>query len=214
MVEVNSSLYLKKKSKLNTVLNVIIGIILIAIVIEILFSTTYAGIYIVDRSMNDTLIGAEADNKPGGDYVYVNLRARPDYKDIVVVNKGNGEFIIKRVVAFGGDCVKIVRGQLYVKYAGTSVFERIDEPYVSEENNSPAANNFAIENGYTVEENCLFLLGDNRNYSVDSRDRGGISYPMSSLYGVVTKWSLTHKKFLTDLHNYFYFTLPKCFGLK
>ena len=214
MIEVNPSLYLKKQSKLNTVLNVIISIIAIAILAEIIFASSYSGIYVVDSSMKNTLIGAETENSSGGDYVYANLRAKPDYGDIVVVNKSDGKSIIKRVVAFGGDRVKLVEGKLWIQYAGTEDFVYIEEDYVSPENNTPAYNNFCVDEGYPVEDNCLFLLGDNRNVSIDSRERGGTSFPMSSLYGVVTDWSLNHKSFFTAMHKYFYFDLPRSFGLK
>lgn len=214
MIEVNSSLYLKKTSKLNTVLNVLIIVIILALFAEIIFASSYSGIYVVGRSMNNTLTGAETENSVGGDYVYVNLHSKPDYGDIVVVYKGDGKTIIKRVIAFGGDTVKIKSGKLYIKYAGTEDFVQIEEDYVSPENNTPAYNNFYAEDGYLVSEDCFFLLGDNRNVSIDSRENNGISFPLENLYGVVTDWSLKYKTFFSAIHNYFYFDLPRCFGIK
>lgn len=219
ITEVNSSLYNRSdKSKLNIVLNVMIAVIMLVIVFEIAFGTTYSGIYVVKSSMRPTLIGAEEENLPGGDYVYVNRHAEPDYGDIVVVYDGGNSTIIKRVVAFGGDYVKLDRGKLYIKYAGTDEFVEIEEKYVAAENNAPTdKNSFPLrdgvldEEGYYVRKGYFFLLGDNRNVSVDSRSSG--SFPVTDLFGVVADWSLNNKGFFTALHKYFSFDLPKCFGI-
>lgn len=214
MVEVNTSLYSKNKSKLNIVLNVLIVVMAAALFAVIVFTSTYAGIYVVSHSMNNTLIGAETEKTAGGDYVYVNLRAKPDYGDIVVIDRGDGKTIIKRVIAFGGDRVKLIRGDLWIKYAGEDEFVFVEENYVSPENNTPSYNNFYVETGYLVEKDCLFLLGDNRNVSIDSRENNGTSFPIKNLFGVVTDWSLKYKEFFSAVHRYFYFDLPRSFGFK
>ncbi|MCM1234054.1 MAG: signal peptidase I [Ruminococcus flavefaciens] len=223
--EVNESLFEKKDgSKLNIILNVIIGIIVVALAAEIIFASTYSGIYVVGSSMNNTLTGAVEtrvltdDGKyywiadTGGDYVYANRYAKPDYGDIVVVLRSDGTTIIKRVIAKGGDTVKLTRGVLHIKYAGQEDYELIEEDYIDEENNTPVLNTFpAGGGGHLVEENCLFLLGDNRNVSVDSRESG--DFPLDSVLGVVAEWSVNGKGFFTALHKYFYFELPAAFGV-
>ena len=220
--EVNASLYNRSdKSKLNIILNVMIAVILIVIVFEIAFGMTYSGIYVVQSSMRPTLIGAEEENLPGGDYVYVNKNAKPTYGDIVVVFKDSRTTIIKRVIALGGDRVKIIDGVLYIKYAGEDEFKLIEEDYVSPSNNTgkpgsqptnfPKIEGTVSEDGYYVKNGYVFLLGDNRDVSNDSRAEG--SYPLTDLFGVVTDWSLKNKNFFTALHKYFSFDLPKCFGI-
>lgn len=160
--------------------------------------------------MAPTLTGAPSGDGvlEGGDYVFVNKRANPDYFDIVVVKtldeQGEQYDIIKRVVAFGGDAVKIDRGQLWIKYKGNTEYSKISEPYVTDEFNHPL---FAINNlsEHVVEDGCMFLLGDNRDNSRDSRERG--DYPMSSLVGVVSEWSLKHKSQITAFYTFFEFKL-------
>ncbi|MDE7306375.1 MAG: signal peptidase I [Clostridia bacterium] len=213
--EVRKSLYnAQSKSKINIVLNVLIVIMVIALIIEISFGINYAGYYVVHSSMSPTLTGAVDYNVDGGDYVYVNKNAQPTYGDIVVVSKDKDTTIIKRVIALGGDYVKLVNGELQIKYKGSENFVTVNEPYVAAENNTSNTKNTYPKNnldeGYFVEEGRMFLLGDNRDVSVDSRDSG--SFPLTSLYGVVTNWSLKNKKFLTSLHNYFKFQLPRYFG--
>ena len=214
--EVRASLYNQNdKTKLNILLNALIVLVVIVLAAEIYFSVNYSGVYVVHDSMRPTLIGAENDDAIGGDYIYINKHATPDYGDIVVVNHRTEGCLIKRVIAFGGDRVKLIEGKLYIKYSGKTEYELVEELYILPDNNngSLSKNNFhSDDEGYLVAEGCFFLLGDNRNVSKDSRDLGSLS--LSTLDGVVTKWSLEHKSFCTAFHNYFKFKLPSYFGLR
>ena len=214
--EARSCLYNKNgNSKLNILLNVLIVVVMLVLAVEIIFTVNYSGVYVVHSSMSPTLIGADSDNVIGGDYIYINKRAKPTYGDIVVVSVGNNEYYIKRAIAFGGDRLKLVKGQLYIKYKGEADFELVEEPYILSDNNDPDLpknNKYAADGGYLVQEGHFFLMGDNRNESRDSRELG--SFPLSRLDGVVTKWSLEHKSFCTAVYNYFKFQLPSYFGLK
>lgn len=217
LTEVRSSLYSKNgKSKLNIFLNVAIAIIAVVVAFEIIFSINYSGIYVVHNSMSPTLTGAESDDVPGGDYIYVNKHKQPERGDIVVVYyKDGNEYLIKRVIALGGDCIKLDSGKLYIKYKGETQFTSVEEKYVSPENNHSdrLVNTFYNDNiGYPVPEGQMFLLGDNRDISVDSRKLG--AFPLSALDGVVTEWSLNHKSFCTAMYTFFKFRLPSYFGIK
>ena len=214
---VGKSLYERRKpSKLNLIFNIIIIIFLFVIIGEVIFNSYYTSIYVKGESMEPTLNGAPNTSVKlsGGDYLFVNKHAKPDYFDIVVVitedYNEEGELvkydIIKRVVAFGGDTVKIDHGQLYIKYKGESEFKEIEEPYLSEDKNKKedAVNTF---DEHVVADGCMFLLGDNRSNSKDSRARGGKDYPMSDLVGVVPEWSLKYKSQITAIYTFFEFTL-------
>jgi signal peptidase I len=77
--------------------------------------------------------------------------------DVVVVNDpaGNGDYLVKRIVAVGGDTVAVQGGRLFVNN------RMIEEPYLRE----------AMDYRFgplTVEPGTVFLLGDNRNESEDS----------------------------------------------
>lgn len=217
MRQVYPSLFTEKKSKLNTILNVVITLITCVLLFELIFVYKYTGIYVVEQSMRDTLIGATSENVAGGDYVYIDKHAKPQRYDIVVVrDTQSSKIIIKRVIAFGGEKVKIINGKLYIQFSDKSEFEKVEENYVTQERNTPhlSVNNFYANSGYLVQENCLFLLGDNRNISLDSRESNGKSFPQKDVLGVVTVWSLDNKEFFSAMHKYFYFDLPKSFGLK
>ena len=86
------------------------------------------------------------------------------YGDIVVLRKAEflEEPIVKRVIATAGQTVDIdfSTGTVYVD--GTA----LEEPYINELNFLEEGTEFPL----TVPEGCIFVMGDNRNHSSDSRD--------------------------------------------
>lgn len=102
-----------------------------------------------------------------GDYLLLlsNLFYRqPEQGDIVVISKKTyeeGTPIVKRVIATEGQTVDIDfnNGVVYVDDVP------LTEPYV----NSPTLDTSGTSFPLTVEENCIFVLGDNRGVSKDSR---------------------------------------------
>ena len=198
--EVRESLYIKEdKTKLSILLNVLIVLVIAVLVAEIYFLANYSGVYVDGDSMEPTLID--------GDYVYIDKHAKPDYGDIVVIYiDSENKYLIKRAVAFGGDRVKLVEGQLLIRYRGKTDFEPVPEDYLSDDYNNKNLpyNTFANDEfGYLVQEGHVFLLGDNRDISHDSRKLE--SQPLKNLDGVVTKWSLKHKSFCTKIYKFFNF---------
>lgn len=107
--------------------------------------------------------------------------------DVVLLNlsitKSTKEYVVKRVIATGEDTVTIdyEKNRVYVNG------QIIEEPYINYNQEDPMRMNgnpqetvFFIPNGY------VFLLGDNRNYSSDSRDdRVGI-VPTEKIIGTVS----------------------------
>ncbi len=83
--------------------------------------------------------------------------------DIVVITQPNvtNEPLIKRVIAVGGDTLDINFNTGEVTVNG----EVIDEPYIMEPTQRPGDFNKPIK----IPEGYLFVMGDNRNASLDSR---------------------------------------------
>ena len=88
------------------------------------------------------------------------------YGDIVVLRKDSfmAEPIVKRVIATEGQTVDIdfANGVVYVDG------EALDEPYINEPTYTDEGTVFPL----TVPEGSIFVMGDNRNRSDDSRNAG------------------------------------------
>lgn len=105
----------------------------------------------------------------------------PNYGDIVAVwakdlpNKATGEkgeMIVKRIIGLEGDVIDInpLTGTVYRNG------EALEEDYIMEKINFAHLGN--AEYPLVVDKGCVFVLGDNRNHSTDSRyvDDGTVDY--------------------------------------
>lgn len=142
-----------------TVLAYLHDIILYLTVIVLLLLLVFRVVVVSGTSMNMTLLD--------GDYLLLIsniLYPSPQHGDIVVVSKesfDDGAPIVKRVIATEGQTVDIdfEAGIVYVDGLA------LDEPYTFTPTNLNGGMNFPL----TVEEGCIFVMGDNRNGSRDSR---------------------------------------------
>lgn len=89
----------------------------------------------------------------------------PKQGDVVVLTKKSfmPQPIVKRVIAVGGQTVDIDYSAGTVSVDG----EVLDEPYINEFMTMPFYENLS---SVTVPEGSIFVMGDNRNRSSDSRD--------------------------------------------
>ena len=125
----------------------------------LVFSLLLRVVIVSGPSMNSTLVD--------GDWLLLmgNVLYRdPQYGDIIVASKDgfdDGKPIIKRVIATEGQVVDIdfAAGIVYVDG------EALDEPYTLTPTNLDEGMHFPL----TVDKGCLFVMGDNRNWSKDSR---------------------------------------------
>ena len=89
----------------------------------------------------------------------------PQYGDVVVIDRSqSGEPpIIKRVIGRAGDEIDIDFETGQVRRNG----QTLDEPYLNE----PTLTRRDVKFPVTVPEGSVFVMGDNRNHSADSRTR-------------------------------------------
>lgn len=146
---------------------VIFGAVIVAMII---FQTVYGVKRVDGDSMNNTLHSNEL--------IVIHRQEKVRRFNIVVLNErlvknGASKEIIKRVIGFPGDVVTVIDGNLYINS------KRYKENYLS----SATIKNFKQVNWtIRVPKGRLFVLGDNRDISKDSRTVG--CFKESSVVGV------------------------------
>ena len=131
--------------------------LIIALVVATLISACcFRLVGVSGNSMVDTL-----HNK---DFLLLfnSFYGEPEYGDIIVIRRDDGEPLIKRVIAKEGDTVAIDPDEQVVYLNG----EKLDEPYAEQ----IAFGECDLEFPYQVPHEQYFVLGDMRESSIDSRN--------------------------------------------
>lgn len=159
-------------------LAVIVGALLVAFLIKTFLMQAY---YIPSSSMTPAL--------QVGDRVLVNKLSyefgEVSRGDLVVfkrteVDTGNKTDLIKRVIATEGELLEISGGEIFITAKGGKDRKLLVEPYLAE---GVTTQGFAFEdlcpeseaNTCLVPENFIFVMGDNRSGSRDSRYFGPVN---------------------------------------
>lgn len=158
--------------------------IVIAIVLAFLIRYFIVELYLVDGpSMRPTLQSAErlVVNK----FIY-RFRA-PERGEILVFRypRDPSRDFIKRVIAIPGDTIEIKDGRVYVNST------LLNEPYIL----SKTRGNYPLA---TVPEGHIFVMGDNRNNSEDSRfaDVGFVPFDLIKGKAMLVFWPIGQFKTL------------------
>jgi len=146
---------MKKKESWRSI--IILAVLLVVVIVVTNF--VIRPVMVNQSSMSETF--------HDGDYVLLYQWAyTPSRGDVVVVDKGNplGDRLFKRIIAVGGDHLEFVNGEVYING------EKTDEPYINDRRRETYTNL-----SLTIPENEVYVAGDNRASSVDSRSFGPIS---------------------------------------
>lgn len=136
----------------NTILAYLHDLVFLLVALLLLFVILFRIVVVSGPSMKNTLLD--------GDYLLVlssSIYTNPKQGDVVVISKDSfksGEPIVKRVIATEGQTVRIEGGQVFVNGVKVDgeITDAVDMPST-----------------FVVSEGCIFVMGDNRNESKDSR---------------------------------------------
>lgn len=154
----------KKEGWQGTVLMYLHDLVHLLAGLILVFLLLFRVVVVSGTSMNSTLLD--------GDYLLLlssTFYQNPQHGDIIVASKesfDNGAPIVKRVIATEGQWVNIdfKNGVVYVGDSQDQMLP-LDEPYTL----TPTTVSEGVTFPLQVSEGCLFVMGDNRNGSKDSR---------------------------------------------
>jgi signal peptidase I len=104
--------------------------------------------------------------------------------------RGSGDILVKRVIAVAGQTVDLRDGKVLVDGVA------LDEPYVQGRPSYPLDMHGENLDGpiaypYTVPDGCIWVMGDNRTNSLDSRYFGPVELSAVSSRALFIYWPLT-----------------------
>ncbi len=152
--------------------DVVFNIVVIVAIVAGIRTFLVSPFQVEGSSMIDTLEDKE--------YIIINKLAYivgiPHRGDVVVFRPPNDmeKFYVKRVIGEPGDQVIIRDGYVFLRKAGEKEVHKLDEPYLTARNEGhtfrhPPSSGDKTEITYDVPANHYFMLGDNRQGSLDSR---------------------------------------------
>ena len=158
-------------------LDVVFNIVVIVAIVGAIRTFLISPFQVEGSSMIDTLVDKE--------YIIINkfafLVGKPGRGDVVVFRPPSdaSKYYVKRVIGLLGDEVEIKNGDVFVKKPGDAGALPLDESgYLNPRNldhtfRHPPSSGDRSKETYVVPEGKYFLLGDNRQGSLDSRSFTG-----------------------------------------
>ncbi|MBP3329232.1 MAG: signal peptidase I [Clostridia bacterium] len=146
----------KESEKSKSVFDWFSSIMASFVIIFLLFAFAFRVVQVSGTSMTDTLQHRDwllvSNNEKNVQFGDIVVATPPTYK---------GGPVIKRVIGVAGD-------EIYIDFDKGDVYVNgkiLDEPYTK----TPTTLSYDVEFPVRVPENCVFVMGDNRNGSLDSR---------------------------------------------
>jgi signal peptidase I len=151
------------------ILNFFVGLLIVLIIMYVIFAYCIGISRVTGVSMEPTLKNEQL-------VMYTKIHTEPEKGDIVAITMPAGEHYIKRVIAGPGDTVNISGGRVTVNGKTPA-----SEKYYAHGTTTYAASEMTFP--MTIGKGMYFVMGDNRESSVDSRTFGPIQ--LSQIDGVI-----------------------------
>lgn len=213
----------KKKRRWYNIVSAVFAFILLAFVMAYaIFCFIFPSTKVVGVSMKPTLNSYTEllEGQPDEFYetsvyqdkIYVNRFDKGGLDDVVVVKKEDKN-VVKRIIATPGQTLKLVKesdGFYYYYRDGV----KLEETYIK----SRAEMNYAYYGKFkatygtdeiTIQEGCLFVLGDNRGYSYDC---AGYHYSQIKTSNIVGKVCI-QLEYNENIFGYFWHGFWGLFGI-
>jgi signal peptidase I len=162
----------KQRGVLFHLVDVLFNIIVIVAIVAGIRTFLVSPFQVEGGSMTSTLENNE--------YIIINKLSyylgEPNRGDIVVFRPESDpqKYYVKRVIGLPGDEVTIRDGYVYLKKAGDDTEVKLEEPYLDDRNagktyRHPPLSGDTSPERFTVPTDHYFVMGDNRQGSLDSR---------------------------------------------
>ena len=167
----------QRGSVISSVFEWVDSVVLALVIVMLLFTLFINKVEVKGTSMESTL-------SEGDQLIITDFNYKPKQGDIIIISRNylNTEVsaaesktpIVKRVIATEWQTVEIKDGKVYVDGAA------LDEPYYS---GITSVMDTSVKYPVTVEEGMVFVMGDNRPHSKDSRSSDLGQVPFDAVIG-------------------------------
>ena len=184
-----------KNDRADRTLDVLLTVVLVLLVFVLFVKVFWFESVTVDgKSMNMTI--------EDGDLLVMDKLSTYSYGDIVIVKISENTNYVKRIIGMPGDTIRNdEQGRVHrISSDGTETI--LDEPYAYFD---PELGNGTYLRGtglfsYTLANDEIFVMGDNRYHSQDGRALGPMK--TSAVMGVVHQWVVDQRYRLQWLYKY------------
>lgn len=133
--------------------------LLLLVILFIVFHNVIGFSFVKGGSMEPTLLEGDV-------VLYTRINSQYHRGDVVSVRIPSGEYYVKRIIAMEGDVLDLRDGNVYLND------ELLSEPYLYGELTKESDG--IVRYPYTLQEGQIFVMGDNRKESMDSRSFGAV----------------------------------------